>query len=60
MQNEQLQRALANYAGPLAKILIRRAQKAADDIPGLIDTLAESISDQHERASFRLKMEELL
>jgi serine/threonine protein kinase len=60
VQNEQLQRALANYAGPLAKILIRRAQKAAEDIPGLIDTLAESISDQHERASFRLKMEELL
>ena len=43
---------LANYIGPLAKILVRRAQKGCCNLTDLCITMAQHIENEHDRRTF--------
>ena len=44
---------LAKHIGPLARVLVKKAAKSATSLVGLASALAEQISDEEERRSFR-------
>jgi serine/threonine protein kinase len=50
--NPQLERLLAQYIGPMAKIFCARAQKTARSSEELMNTLAEAIDDDEDRDAF--------
>jgi hypothetical protein len=49
---QQLEQLLARSIGPMAKIVLARARKRAADDTALLKTLADSIDDEAERATF--------
>jgi serine/threonine protein kinase len=48
----ELERLLARYIGPMAKIIAARARKEAPDEQALLQRIAESIDDEKDRAEF--------
>jgi hypothetical protein len=48
----ELDRLLARYIGPMAKIIAARARKEALDTEGLLQRIAEAIDDPSDRAQF--------
>lgn len=47
-----VQQHLANYIGPLAKVLVRRAQKNCANLTELCHALAQHIENEHDRRAF--------
>lgn len=47
-----VQQHLANYIGPLAKVLVRRAQKNCANLAELCHALAQHIENEHDRRAF--------
>jgi hypothetical protein len=48
----ELERLLARYIGPMAKIIAARARKQSPDEPALLQRIAEAIDDEKDRAEF--------
>ena len=44
--------ALAEYLGPIARVLVKQAAKQAPDKSGFVALLADELSDPDERAQF--------
>lgn len=51
-----VERALANFVGPLAKLLVKRASAAHDTREGLFDELAHAIEDELDKRAFLRKV----
>lgn len=51
-ENAQLEKLLAGYIGPMARIIIARARKSARSHEELLDALAAAIDDDERRSSF--------
>ena len=51
-ENAQLEKLLAGYIGPLAKIIVSRARKSARTREDLLRALAAAIDDDEQRAAF--------
>jgi serine/threonine-protein kinase len=54
-ETERAERALAEYLGPIAKVLVKRALRTAETPAVLWDTLAGHIEQQSHRAAFLLQ-----
>ena len=52
----QMERALAVYVGPMARVLVRQAAKLAKDMPSLGQALAKQIGAEADRAAFLKKV----
>jgi serine/threonine-protein kinase len=52
----QVERALAAFIGPMARVLVRNAAKASTDMRGLGAALAEHISEPADRSAFLHKL----
>ena len=52
LDRAQLEKLLARYIGPLARIIIGRAAKTARSDQALLQALSESIDDEAQRADF--------
>jgi len=55
----QVEALLARHIGPIAKIIVRKALKAADDQAAFIAALSASIEKEHDRAEFAAAVEKL-
>lgn len=51
-----LERSLASYVGPLAKLLVKQAAAAQTDIQGLVDAVAQHVPSVEDRARFLSKV----
>ena len=52
----QVERALAAFIGPMARVLVRQAAKASTDMRGLGSALAEHIAEPADRSAFLQKV----
>jgi serine/threonine-protein kinase len=55
---ERVQRALTQYVGPIARVLVRRAARDASSIEGLWEALSKQIDLSSERAAFLRQRDE--
>jgi serine/threonine protein kinase len=55
----QIERSLSRHVGPLAKILVKRAQEEAGSVGQFLRALAENIPDADEHKAFMKKMDAL-
>jgi eukaryotic-like serine/threonine-protein kinase len=55
----EIERSLSRHVGPLAKILVKRAQDEAGSVGQFMRTLAENIPDADEHKAFMKKMDAL-
>jgi hypothetical protein len=52
-----VQTELANYVGPIAKVLVARIARQARSAPELYDLLAQEIDDAADRERFRKRFD---
>ena len=52
----QVEKALAAFIGPMARVLVRNAAKTSTDMPGLGSALAEHIAEPADRSAFLNKV----
>lgn len=52
----QVERALASFVGPMAKVLVRQAARAHTDVAGLQTSLCEHLPSDQERQRFMAKL----
>lgn len=52
----QLERSLASYVGPLAKLLVKQAAATSSDFLGLVDAVAQHVASDEDRARFLSKV----
>ncbi|MGE5452970.1 MAG: serine/threonine-protein kinase [Acidobacteriota bacterium] len=48
----RLERSLASYVGPMAKLLVKQAAAAHSDLPGLVEAVAQHVPSAPDRALF--------
>jgi len=52
---QQVELALASFVGPMARVLVRQAARAHNDVPGLKAKLSEHLSSEQDRQRFLAK-----